>query len=38
MKELRKFYIDGQWIDPVQSNDLDVENPASEELVATISL
>lgn len=38
MKDLRKFYIDGQWIDPVQSNDLDVENPASEELVATISL
>ena len=38
MKDLRKFYIDGQWIDPVQSHDLDVENPASEELVATISL
>lgn len=38
MKDLRKFYIDGQWIDPVQSDDLDVENPASEELVATISL
>ena len=38
MKDLRKFYIDGQWIDPVQSNDLDVENPANEELVATISL
>ena len=38
MKDLRKFYIDSQWVDPVQSNDLDVENPASEELVATISL
>ena len=38
MKDLRKFYIDGQWVDPIQSNDLPVENPANEELVATISL
>ena len=38
MKDLRKFYINGLWVDPVCQNDLDVENPASEELVATISL
>ncbi|MDG1473452.1 MAG: aldehyde dehydrogenase family protein, partial [Porticoccaceae bacterium] len=38
MKDLRKFYIDGQWVDPVQVSDLNVENPASEELIATISL
>ena len=38
MKDLRKFYIDGQWVDPYQSNDLSVENPAIEEYIATISL
>ena len=38
MKDLRKFYIDGQWVDPVQGSDLNVENPASEEVIATISL
>ena len=38
MKDLRQFYINGQWVDPVQSNDLHVENPANEEMIATISL
>ena len=38
MKDLRKFYIDGQWVDPLVSNDLAVENPATEESIATISL
>ena len=38
MKDLRKFYINGEWVDPTHSNDLDVENPASEEMIATISL
>jgi aldehyde dehydrogenase (NAD+) len=38
MKDLRKFYINGQWVDPLVSNDLAVENPATEEPIATISL
>ena len=38
MKDLRQFYINGQWVNPVQANDLHVENPANEEMVATISL
>ncbi|MBT7167403.1 MAG: aldehyde dehydrogenase family protein, partial [Porticoccaceae bacterium] len=38
MKDLRKFYINGEWVDPTHSNDLQVENPANEEMVATISL
>ena len=38
MKDLRKFYVDGEWVDPICANDLAVENPATEELVATISM
>jgi len=38
MKDLRQFYINGQWVDPVRANDLHVENPANEEMIATISL
>ena len=38
MKDLRQFYINGQWVNPAQANDLHVENPANEEMVATISL
>ena len=38
MKDLRNFYINGQWIAPVQSNDLEVENPATEQPVAIISM
>jgi aldehyde dehydrogenase (NAD+) len=38
MENLRQFYINGQWVNPVQANDLQVENPATEEMVATISL
>ncbi len=38
MDNVRNFYINGQWTDPVTSKDLDVVNPATEEVVATISL
>ncbi len=38
MKDLRKFYINGQWVDPLAARDLTVENPATEEMIATISL
>jgi aldehyde dehydrogenase (NAD+) len=38
MKDYRKFYIDGQWVDPAQPHDFVVVNPATEEAIATISL
>lgn len=33
-----KFYINGEWVDPVKPETLDVINPATEEAVTTISL
>ena len=30
MREYVKFYIDGQWVDPVELKTLDVINPANE--------
>jgi aldehyde dehydrogenase (NAD+) len=38
MKEYLKFYIDGAWVDPVSPRTLDIENPATEENFARISL
>ncbi len=38
MKDCRKFYIDGKWVDPVEAHDFPVINPATEQPVATISL
>lgn len=37
VKDLRKFFIDGEWVGPISANDHAVENPATEETVATIS-
>ena len=33
-----KFYINGEWVDPVKPETLDVINPATEQSVATISV
>jgi aldehyde dehydrogenase (NAD+) len=38
MKDCRKFYIDGKWVDPAQVHDFEVINPANEQPIATISL
>jgi len=38
MTDCRKFYIDGEWVSPVDGRDFSVINPATEEPVATISL
>ncbi|WP_454812993.1 aldehyde dehydrogenase family protein [Labrys neptuniae] len=38
MLDKRKFYIDGKWVDPVVSNDLQVLDPATEQAVAVISM
>jgi len=37
MREYMKFYIDGQWVDPVTPKSLAVINPASEEVCGHIS-
>jgi aldehyde dehydrogenase (NAD+) len=38
MKNERKFYIDGKWVEPHSKQTLDVLNPANEEVIATIVL
>ncbi|HEU0191999.1 MAG TPA: aldehyde dehydrogenase family protein [Mycobacterium sp.] len=38
MREYLKFYIDGKWVDPLQPNPLDVENPSTEQVCGKISL
>lgn len=38
MREHLKFYIDGQWVDPVSPRTHEVINPATEEPIARISL
>ncbi len=36
--EKRKFFINGEWVDPVEPRDFPVINPATEERIAVISL
>ena len=38
MKHPLKFYIDGEWVDPVAPKTLGVVNPSTEEVFATVSL
>ena len=38
MRDCRQFYIDGKWVAPVAVSDFSVTNPATEEIIATISL
>ncbi len=38
MREYKQFYINGEWVDPVTPNELDVINPANEEVCAHISM
>ncbi|MGQ9425395.1 aldehyde dehydrogenase family protein [Gilvimarinus sp. F26214L] len=38
MKELTKFYINGEWVDPVDQRQIEVINPATEQPVAKISM
>ena len=38
MKDLRKFYINGEWVEPESSREMDVINPATEAKFATITL
>ncbi len=38
MRDYRQFYIDGQWVAPVEANDYAVENPSTEAQIGIISL
>jgi aldehyde dehydrogenase (NAD+) len=38
MRVYDKFYINGEWVDPVTPKSLDVINPANEQVCATISI
>ena len=38
MREYKQFYINGEWVDPVTPKELDVINPATEDVCAHISL
>ena len=38
MTDYLQFYINGEWVDPVEPRTLDIENPATEENFARISL
>lgn len=38
MKDTTKFYINGEWVDPVTPKTMDVINPATEEPIAKISV
>lgn len=38
MKDRRKFYIDGKWVNPSTSRDHQVVDPAREEVIGVISL
>jgi aldehyde dehydrogenase (NAD+) len=38
MLDKRNFYINGEWVAPLQPNDLEVVNPATEKPIAIISM
>ena len=38
MHDKRQFYINGEWVNPAQPNDLEVINPSTEDPCAVISL
>jgi aldehyde dehydrogenase (NAD+) len=38
MYECKKFYVNGQWVDPIAAEEMTVINPATEEAVAVVAL
>ena len=38
MLERLQFYIDGQWVDPIEPRTMDVINPATEDVYGRISI
>ena len=38
MLQTKKFYIDGNWVDPIVPSELEVINPADETVFSVVSL
>ena len=38
MLDKKKFYINGEWVDPKNPNNFEVINPSTEEVCAVINL
>ena len=38
MKNLNKFYINGDWVNPISTNTFPITNPATEEHIGTITM
>ena len=38
MLNKKKFYINGEWVNPISQNDFEVINPSNEKICAVISL
>ncbi|MFW0796236.1 aldehyde dehydrogenase family protein [Gordonia sp. CPCC 205515] len=38
MREITKFYIDGQWVEPAELNLIDVINPATEKAAGQVAI
>ena len=38
MLDKRKFYINGEWVDPLKKDDFEVINPCNEDPFAILSL
>ena len=38
MLDKKKFYINGEWVNPINQNNFNVIDPSSEEICAVISL
>ena len=38
MDNAKKFYINGEWVDPIGTETMDVINPATEEPICAIAL
>jgi len=37
MKECHQFYINGEWVEPLSSELIEVENPTTEKVIGTIA-
>lgn len=38
MENLKRFYINGEWVDPISDQTMLVINPATEEQIGTVAL
>ena len=36
MREYRQFYINGEWVDAINSKTINVNNPATQEIIGNV--